>query len=200
MGFEAILPNSGVSNLLEDVTIPIKPLIDLGGSQMNAVAVEGADTPSIKVRINGRVDAPIRLVFKATGTATPTKTTAWASPPACPAPRPPWNTSPAAIPGPSWSRKANTTAACRRRWAAASSACPSRPLTTRSPKTMRPPYSPCKRRVSMALRPSSNGTWRIRCAAAPAIPSSRPVTSSGTGADDQIQRQGIQRPERQWRA
>ena len=71
MGFEAILPNSGVSNLLEDVTIPIKPLIDLGGSQMNAVAVEGADTPSIKVRINGRVDAPIRLVFKATGTATP---------------------------------------------------------------------------------------------------------------------------------
>ncbi len=73
LGFEAVLPNgnSGYSNLLENVTIPIKPLIDLGGSQMNAVAVEGAEAPSIKVRINGRVDTPLRLVFKATGTAAP---------------------------------------------------------------------------------------------------------------------------------
>ena len=43
LGFEAILPgnNSSYSNLLDNVTIPIKPLIDLGGSQMNAVAIEG---------------------------------------------------------------------------------------------------------------------------------------------------------------
>ena len=46
---------------------------------MNAVAVEGADTPSIKVRINGRVDAPIRLVFRPPARPRPTKTTAWAS-------------------------------------------------------------------------------------------------------------------------
>ncbi|WZB72651.1 hypothetical protein WJ968_16680 [Achromobacter xylosoxidans] len=73
LGFEAILPgnNSSYSNLLDNVTIPIKPLIDLGGSQMNAVAVEGAEAPAIKVRINGRVNTPITLVFKASGTAKP---------------------------------------------------------------------------------------------------------------------------------
>ncbi|WP_158658491.1 DUF11 domain-containing protein [Achromobacter sp. AONIH1] len=73
LGFEAILPgnNSSYSNLLDNVTIPIKPLIDLGGSQMNAVAIEGAEAPAIKVRINGRVNTPITLVFKASGTAKP---------------------------------------------------------------------------------------------------------------------------------
>ena len=34
-------------------------------------------------------------------------------------------------------------------------------LTTRSPKTMRPPYSPCKRRCQWRF--VINGTWRIRC-------------------------------------
>lgn len=73
LGFEAILPNkdSIYGNLLENVSIPLKPLIDLGGSQTNAIATEDQPAPAIKVRVNGRVDTPLKLVFKSSGTAEP---------------------------------------------------------------------------------------------------------------------------------
>ena len=64
-----------------------------------------------------------------------TRTTAWANPPACRVPRPRWSTRTAAIPGLCWCRKASTTAACRQPWAAASSACPSKPWRMTPPKT-----------------------------------------------------------------
>ena len=72
LGFEAILPgnNSSYSNLLDNVTIPIAA--DRPGRQSDERSGDrGAETPAIKVRINGRVNTPITLVFKASGTAKP---------------------------------------------------------------------------------------------------------------------------------
>ena len=180
LGFEAILPgnNSSYSNLLDNVTIPIKPLIDLGGSQMNAVAIEGLRRRRSRCGSMAASTRPSRWCSRPPARPSRTRTTAWANPPACRVPRPRWSTRTAAIPGLCWCRKASTTAACRQPWAAASSACPSKPWRMTPPKTTRPRSSRCRRQASTARLPHWTGTWKIRSAAAPAIPSNRPAISS----------------------
>ena len=155
LGFEAILPgnNSSYSNLLDNVTIPIKPLIDLGGSQMNAVAIEGLRRRRSRCGSMAASTRPSRWCSRPPARPSRTRTTAWANPPACRVPRPRWSTRTAAIPGLCWCRKASTTAACRQPWAAASSACPSKPWRMTPPKTTRPRSSRCRRQASTARLP-----------------------------------------------
>jgi uncharacterized repeat protein (TIGR01451 family) len=84
IGFEAVLPASGsAGNELDDVSILLKPLVDLGGSPVNSLVIEplppNPPTPpatntggAIKVRINGRVPAGgMVLALRLTGTAVP---------------------------------------------------------------------------------------------------------------------------------
>ncbi|PWR18147.1 hypothetical protein DKG74_20100 [Zavarzinia aquatilis] len=84
LGFEAVLPTSGAAgNEIEDVSIPLAPLVDLGGSPVNALVVEPLPptppTPaatnagaSIKIRVNGRVPTGgMKLALRLTGDAVP---------------------------------------------------------------------------------------------------------------------------------
>ena len=107
LGFEAILPgnNSSYSNLLDNVTIPIKPLIDLGGSQMNAVAIEGLRRRRSRCGSMAASTRPSRWCSRPPARPSRTRTTAWANPPACRVPRPRWSTRTAAIPGLCWCRR-----------------------------------------------------------------------------------------------
>jgi Regulator of chromosome condensation (RCC1) repeat len=71
LGFQGITPVGAVGNILDDITIGLKPIIDLGSSRDTGNA-ETTNPTALNIRINGRVTSGTTIMLQMSeGTATP---------------------------------------------------------------------------------------------------------------------------------
>jgi hypothetical protein len=71
LGFFGITPTSSVGNVIDDITIGLKPIVDLGTSRDRS-ANENATPTALQIRINGRVESNTKIALRMKqGTATP---------------------------------------------------------------------------------------------------------------------------------
>ncbi len=71
LGFQGITPVGAVGNILDDITIGLKPIIDLGTSR-DTGGNETATPTALNIRINGRVTTGTTIMLQMSeGTATP---------------------------------------------------------------------------------------------------------------------------------
>ena len=181
LGFEAILQVTIPATAICWTTSPSRSLlIDLGGSQMNAVAIE-AETPAIKGADQWPRHTPSRWC-SASGTAA-----GRGLPPG----------QPAGLPGSTPTletqerqRYLDSVGPARQYHGGLSTvgggviSLPFEALAMTLPKTTRPRSAGARRQRRVSLH--WTGTWKIRSAAAPAIPSNRPAISSRKRCHDQF--------------
>jgi len=72
LGFYGILPaNSAAANLIDNINIGLKPIVDMGASRDRS-ASEGSSPTALKIRINGKVAEGMKVVLNLdSGTAVP---------------------------------------------------------------------------------------------------------------------------------
>lgn len=71
LGFFGITPTSSVGNVIDDITIGLKPIVDLGASRDRS-ANEITTPTALRIRINGRVESNTKIALRMKqGTATP---------------------------------------------------------------------------------------------------------------------------------
>jgi hypothetical protein len=71
LGFFGITPTSSVGNVIDDITIGLQPIVDLGPSR-DRTANEISTPAALRIRINGRVESNTKIALRMKqGTATP---------------------------------------------------------------------------------------------------------------------------------
>lgn len=71
LGFYGIAPTSSVGNVIDDITIGLRPIVDLGASRDRS-ANEIQTPTALNIRINGRVESNTKIALRMKeGTATP---------------------------------------------------------------------------------------------------------------------------------
>ncbi len=71
LGFFGITPTSSVGNVIDDITIGLRPIVDMGTSRDRS-SNEMTNPTSLHIRINGRVESSTKIALRMKqGTATP---------------------------------------------------------------------------------------------------------------------------------